>query len=170
MPTDDTNQTSEQLVELLVYAPVGIALEAVDNFPKFVERGKSQVTLARFFAKTVARQGSKSVESVAERVLNDAAQVVVDLFGIDLAPDADASNARHADSPAKAAAIQTVARASSSDVLDDMIADYDTLSAREIITKLESLSEQQLTSVAAYEAQGRKRVTIQRKIDQLLTR
>ena len=56
MPTDETNQTSEQLVELLIYAPVGIALEAVDNFPKFVERGKSQVTLARFFAKTVARQ------------------------------------------------------------------------------------------------------------------
>ena len=50
--------SSDQLLDLLVYAPVGLALEALDNFPRLVERGKSQVTLGRFVARTAAKKGT----------------------------------------------------------------------------------------------------------------
>lgn len=175
MATEDSQQTSEQLVELLIYAPVGIALEALDNFPKFVERGKSQVTLARFFAKAAARKGSKSVESVAEGVLNDAAQVLVDLFGIDLTADNEQSHkAPPADDKTSATSPNAKDRTDSDSLetdggLEHFIDGYDNLSAREIIVLLDSLSEAQLSLVAEYEAENRNRVTIQRKIEQLLT-
>ena len=84
---DKDSTSNEALVDLLVYAPVGIALEALDNLPKYVERGKSQVTLGRFVAKTVAKRGSTMAEGVGERVLNEVGQVIVDVFGIDLSPD-----------------------------------------------------------------------------------
>ena len=91
---DSDPSPEQQLLELLVYAPVGLALEAVDNFPKYVERGKSQVTIGRFLARTVARKGTSTVESVAEKFVNDASQIVVDLFGIDLSADDDGEPVR----------------------------------------------------------------------------
>ena len=43
---------ADQLLDLFIYAPVGIALEAVDNLPKYIERVKSQITIGRFLARS----------------------------------------------------------------------------------------------------------------------
>ncbi len=152
--TRTESKPSEQLLDLFVYAPVGIALEAVDNLPKYVERGKSQVTIGRFLARTVARRGTKTVESFAERLAHEAGQVVVDWFGIDLSPEpieVDAEVAAPTEPEPGADA-------------DLPIAEYDSQAAAQIVKLLPQLDDDELSAVERYEAAGRGRVTILRKI------
>lgn len=154
--SDDSNAT-EQLMDLFVYAPVGIALEAVDNLPKFIERGKSQVTLGRFVARAAAKRGGSTIESIGERLVREAGQVVVDLFGIDLSKDA---TERDEPEPAPAP------RSPTSDN-DLPIAQYDSQAASQIVKLLAQLTPEELDQVEVHETAGRKRVTILRKVAQL---
>ena len=154
---DDSNP-ADQLVDLLIYAPVGLALEAVDNLPKYIQRGKSQVTLGRFVARAAAKKGTSTIESLGERVVQEAGQVIVDLFGIDLSPrpdtgDGDEDVPRPPSSPSASSTLP--------------IAEYDSQAAAQIITLLTQLSEEEREVIAAHERLGRNRVTILRKIEQL---
>jgi len=153
---NDANPT-EQLLDYLVYAPVGLALEAVDNLPKYVERGKSQVTIGRFLARTVAKRGGSTIESIGERLVNEVGQVVVDVFGIDLRPDPDG-----ADEPT----VQPTAAAVGADI-DLPIPEYDSQAAAQIVKLLGQLTAEERSEIEAHEMLGRNRVTILRKIAQL---
>lgn len=153
---DDVANPTDQLLDLLVYAPVGLALEAVDNLPKYVERGKSQVTIGRFLARTVAKKGSSTIESLGERFVNEASQVVVDLFGIDLTPDADT------DAPV----VHPTEPAQSADS-DLPIGEYDSQAAAQIVKLLSQLTSEERDQIEAHEVANRNRVTILRKITQL---
>lgn len=151
---DDTNPT-DQLVDLFVYAPVGIALEAVDSLPKFIERGRSQVTLGRFVAKAAAKKGSSTIESLGERVVHEAGQVIVDMFGIDLSRD-DVE-----DEPVVPPRAEPVAS-------DDLpIENYDSQAAAQIVKLLAQLTAEERDVIEQHETAGRGRVTILRKIEQL---
>ena len=153
---DKSTSSSDQLIDLLVYAPVGLALEALDKLPQYVERGKSQVTLGRFVAKTMSQRGSTMAETIGERVFNEAGQVIVDLFGIDLSPDQPP--------PPTAEAVV------SEDVSADSqlpIAEYDSQAAAQIVKMLGQLTAEEREQIASYETAGRGRVTILRKIEQL---
>jgi hypothetical protein len=48
----------DQWFELFVYAPLGFALDARQLFPRFVDRGRSQVVLARVIGKYAVKHGS----------------------------------------------------------------------------------------------------------------
>jgi len=66
----------ERLVELFVYAPVGLALSAKEELPAIVDRGRrsltSQVALARFVGKLALTRGTREatrfIGQAAERV------------------------------------------------------------------------------------------------------
>lgn len=155
---DKESTTEEQLLDFLVYAPVGLALEAVDNLPKYVERGKSQVTIGRFLAKTAARKGTSTVEDLAERFVNDASQIIVDIFGIDLTPDGDDAE----DEPV----VKPTAAVEPGDAALP-IAEYDSQAAAQIVKLLAQLTPDERDQIEAHELNGRNRVTILRKIAQL---
>ena len=138
----DADDPIEQLMEAFVYAPVGLVLDARQNWGTYVERGKSQVTIGRFLARAAAQRGSATAESMVERLANDVAQVVVDLFGIDLSPDAAPSGFP--------------------------IADYEERTAADIVAQLGELSVRDLERVRARERDGKARVTVLRRIDVLL--
>ncbi len=53
----------EQLSDLLIYAPLGLALEARDLLPKLVERGRGQVALLRFASKVANKHKSATTTS-----------------------------------------------------------------------------------------------------------
>lgn len=67
----------EQLVDLLVYAPVGLLYEHQDVLPKLVRRGKSQVQLAKVMSQMAAKQG----QSKAKDVNLDPEQMLADVLG-----------------------------------------------------------------------------------------
>ena len=48
----------DQWFEVFVYAPLGFALDARQLFPRFVDRGRSQVVLARVIGKYAVKHGS----------------------------------------------------------------------------------------------------------------
>ena len=54
----------EQALDLLVYAPVGLALEAKEMMPKLVERGRGQVALTRLAGRVAAKRGREEIERV----------------------------------------------------------------------------------------------------------
>ena len=51
----------EQWFEVFVYAPLGFALDARQLFPRFVDRGRNQVVLAKVIGKYAVEHGSKQV-------------------------------------------------------------------------------------------------------------
>ncbi len=59
------DRTIDQLLDVLVYAPVGLAYEAKELIPKLAERGRGQVALLRFAQRVAAQQGTAET---AERV------------------------------------------------------------------------------------------------------
>ena len=157
MAKDSKDQDpAEALLEFFLYAPVGLALEAVDNLPKYVERGKSQVTIGRFLARTAAKRGSATIESAGEKVINDIGQVFVDFFGIDLSTGDDDI-------------IDVVSPTEPLEPSDAHLAidEYDTQAAAQIVKLLGQLTPEELDAVESYEAANRNRVTVLRKIGQL---
>lgn len=54
----------EQALDLLVYAPVGLVLEARELMPRLVERGRGQVVLTRLAGRVAAKRGRAEIERV----------------------------------------------------------------------------------------------------------
>jgi hypothetical protein len=108
MADDRNDNPLEQLVELLVYAPVGLLYEYNEVLPKLVRRGKSQVALARFFGQAAVRKGSDSAEEALGEAVSTGAQLLARAVtelgaAIGLAPDQPAAR-RPAPAPAPAPA------------------------------------------------------------------
>ena len=65
-------EPAEQLLDLLVYAPLGLLLEARDLLPKLAEKGRQrmggQVTVARMIGEMAVRQGQRRAETVVQRM------------------------------------------------------------------------------------------------------
>ena len=81
----------DAVIEMCVYAPLGFALEARSLLPRFVERGRNQVAMARVVGKFAARKGREGLE---ERVGEGHALVMglLELTGVvDGSPDAEPS-------------------------------------------------------------------------------
>lgn len=149
---EDPENPVEQLVENLLYAPVGLALEAKENWSTYIERGRSQVTISRFLARTATQKSTSSAERIADRLVNEVGQVIVDLFGIDLTPEDESAPES----------------ASDAEALAFPIVDYDECTAATVVSRLATLTPRQLEAVRAREIDGKARVTVLRKIEQLL--
>lgn len=171
--TDDPKPSVEAAVELLVYAPLGFALEARSLLPGFIERGRNQVTMARMIGQFAVQQGQ--VEA-ARRLGPVQAQVETILGDLGLVPSRpEASNASAADEPVVATRPTAVPdlppdpdpEPAGPDVVDLAIPDYDSLAASQVVPRLAGLTPDELADVRAYEAAGRGRKTILNRIAQL---
>ena len=173
---------ADLLVDLLLYAPVGLIYEYEEVLPRLVRRGKSQVQLAQAFGK-MALSGSPSPASadVASLVSGWAAkrlaQAITDLgASVGLAPTdhepgpPDEDNGAtdppgaHEPSPPQAPAPPKASRKP----MRLPIAGYDRLTAREIIGLLDELDSGQLERIRAHEVAHRARKTVLSKLDRML--
>ncbi|MEQ1788544.1 MAG: hypothetical protein ABL966_15940 [Acidimicrobiales bacterium] len=171
-------QAVEQAVELFVYAPIGLLFEGASLLPQLVEKGKTQVTMARMIGKFAVGQGRTEAVKAAGK-LQDQAAGVLDFLGdsvtgIPAAPTVTAAPARvrEAAAPVRRTAT-TVARETTNGAARAVAAaslaipDYDGLSASQVVNRLAGLSAAELTSVQLYEAANRGRKTILSKVAQL---
>lgn len=182
---NDNDNPLERAVELLVYAPIGLAMFAKDTVPTFmkmfVARGQTEVTHRRKTAETQAGQyktiGQMAVkyggpevrrqaESAAGTVRKRAEETIAAVAAVSTPPTASngvrqnptkpaATNTR----PTPAAAIPTAH--------DLAIPEYDLLSASQVIDRLVGLARPDLLAVQLYETAHRARTTILGKISQL---
>lgn len=153
----------DQMVDLFVYAPLGMVYEYQDVLPKLIKRGKSQVQIARFLGTMAAKQGQKKVEGRLDDVFDAASSSVVQGITdvgtrVGLAPDPAAM--RSPEPPIQEA----------SDVADDRplpIAGYADLTAKQIVALLPDLTAEQRTRVETYERANRARKTVLAKLSSL---
>jgi len=188
MAADDDRTPIDDLVDLFLYAPVGLLYEYEEVIPKLVRRGKSQVQLARVLG-TMAVKGQGPVP--ANMMVEAVASMVVSRLGeigesLGLTPQqaeeapgsttetkpADASTGATAAPVDERAAVSrdTGDRVEAEIDVDDVplpIASYDTLTAREIIGLLDELDAGQLARIRAHEEDNRARKTVLGKLDRL---
>jgi len=167
MAGDEERTPIDDLVDLFLYAPVGLLYEYEEIIPKLVRRGKSQVQLAKVLG-TMAVKGqgpmpaNMMVEAVASMVVSRLGEIGESL-GLTPQPDEPASGAATDGDGDSGDAV------ASSDAEDAPlpIASYDTLTAREIIGLLDELDAGQLARVRAHEENNRARKTVLGKLDRL---
>ncbi|MEM7337555.1 MAG: hypothetical protein AAF467_02840 [Actinomycetota bacterium] len=190
MAEDREPTAGDQLVELLVYAPIGLAYEYREVLPKLIARGRSQVQIARVVSQMAAGRMRSSAGSSggASGPVGDlltlgsvvAAKAITDLGSqVGLAPpdtakaDKTGSAARRppsGDASERSGRGRNGSAGSSTEAAPAgplPIAGYDTLSAKEIVPLLDDLSATQRARVRTHEEQNRSRKTILAKLDSL---
>jgi hypothetical protein len=168
-------QALDHALEVFVYAPIGLLFEGASLLPQLVEKGKSQVTMARMIGQFAVTQGSAEA-SKATAKLQDQAITLLARLGGSTAPEAPVTPAAMqepapiAPAPAPAptpAPAPAVPAGPPIDVATLAIPDYDGLSASHVVNRLAGLAPAELEAVRAYEAANRGRKTILSKVAQL---
>ena len=166
------------LLDVMLYAPIGFVYEYRNVLPKLVKKGRSQVQLGLFLGRMAASRGGAGAERATADALTTLATVAargITEFGqaVGLAPpEDDAPPIEVVDvdevSPPPAKKVvkkQVKEKAPSGPRLP--IAGYDELTAREIIALLDDLTPAQRTRLRSHETTNRNRKTILAKLDRL---
>lgn len=161
----ESRSPADQAIDLLVYAPLGLALALREELPKLIERGRSQtdpqVALARMLGQMAVGKGHEE----ARRALNQL-WARVGRGGEALAPPVPTPPAASRPaSPAPSSPSPQTGSAPSADGL--AIPGYDALSAPQVVQRLSGLAPEELDAVHVYETATRHRQTILGRIAQL---
>src|SRR5215207_2901631 len=135
-------EPAEQLLDLLVYAPLGLLLEARDLVPELAEKGRQrmggQVTVARMIGEMAVRQGQRRAEKVVQRLREQQ----TGSGGADRPSTAERPTNGHVPPSAPPTATSTPTSPASTtagtDAGDLAIPGYDTLSASQVLPRLEA--------------------------------
>ncbi len=165
----------DRLLDLALYAPVGLALAARDLLPELADRGRRQLEARFAAAGMVGRLAVKEATRQADHGLRRIAdQGQAFLRGAGLAPrppveDMGGPTAAAVHDPTASAPAEPPAAEASAglDAAALAIPGYDTLSASQVVQRLAGLSVEELDAVRTYEASTRGRRTILSKIAQL---
>ena len=157
----DPSKVLEAALDVFVYAPIGFAFDAREVVPRLVERGRNQVALARLFGRYAMHRGQ--VE--AERILNERRPAPSEHEGEPAHPTTTASAA----TPTSVTTVAPKKRAAKarSAAKKLPIPGYDSLSASQVVPRLDALRPHELETVRAHETANRARRTILNRIAQL---
>ena len=168
---------AEQLLDLLVYAPLGLLLEALDLLPRLAEKGRrqmgGQVTVARMIGELAVRQGQRRAEKVIQRLREQqggrgSGAGAGDRPANGHRPSSSATSTASSAASSPSPAHPSTAPPPVSDPSSLAIPGYDTLSASQVVPRLEGLSSAELGAIRVYEEATRGRKTILTRIDQLV--
>lgn len=171
---DDNKTPVDQLLDLFVYAPLGLALTARDQLPSLIEKGRAQVTqqtmLAKMMGQFAVKEGEKEirrrVEQMAARPEPAPAPAAPAAEPTPPTPPAPTTNGK-ASAPTEPASAPDAPAAAKPTGEHLAIPGYDTLSASQVVQRLPGLSNEELAAVRVYEETTRGRRTILTKIGQL---
>ena len=162
-PSDGQSQKSplRRSFDVCLVTPIGVAVSVVEEIPELIAEGRRRLELqlgnALFVGRFVVNQKQRDLSARLDAFLgNGAPQKAEDADGAAEPPTAAPGPERPAPDPAAAA------------VVAGALADYDTLSASQVVRRLESLGPEQLDAVRRYEASTRNRRTILNRAGQLL--
>jgi hypothetical protein len=166
-------------LDLFVFAPVGVAVTMAEDLPALIVKGRqrfeSDVRNARLVGKFVVTHGQRDVVGRVSRLLYGDAPAAPEAAPVTSAAPTSAAAAM----PAPAAGVPASAKpaggspkptADPADAItvDAALAGYDTLSASQVVRRLESLGPDELRAVCRHEASHRNRRTILNRAQQLL--
>lgn len=138
----DDDELGERLLDLFVYAPLGLALEAKEMIPKLAERGRGQVALTRLAGTVAAQRG----QAEASKLIDEISDALATFLG---------------GQPAGADPVS-----SETESYDLPIADYAELTAVEIVRLIADLDDHELDVIESFEREHRNRSTVLNRIRQ----
>ena len=144
----DDDRLTDQVLDLFVYAPIGLALEARELIPKLADRGRGQVALTRLAGKVAGQRGQGEARKVVDQVVEVVGTVLSGEAGDPAVTDEELLDLTEV-----------------GDALP--IDDYDDLSAPQLLPFLSPLSGDELDTVLRYEQAHRSRATVINRIRQL---
>jgi hypothetical protein len=161
-------------LDVLLYAPAGLALTIVQELPNFVEKGRNgiegQTATARMIGQFVVQTGVKEISRRIHPPQKSAGEKPpapkpsrAQTPPSDPAPKVEEYEKRQSaySSPSTAVVAQAP--------VDDLaIPAYDTLSASQVVKRLAGLSREELLEVENHERSNRHRATILNRVEQLL--
>lgn len=145
----------DRLADVVFYGPLGFALEHRRLLPHLARRGRRQIALTRMIGRFTVSQGRNRLTALVEGLAGAGAG-----DGPETASDPP-SRANGVVPPDEI----TETPSSSSELL--AITQYDSLSAIQVVPRLDGLSDEELTQIRDYETATRARRTILAKIRQL---
>jgi hypothetical protein len=179
---DDDDRTegtplNERLLDLFVFVPAGIAVSVVEELPKLAARGRDQlgvrVSSARAVGKFAVKTGQKQLRRRSDGLLHRGTGAAGRPQGVPgagrdgRAPEHEAIRLPPVGgpvppdrSPGGGGHVPPVSALS--------IPGFDTLSASQVVQRLDGLNRAELVSVRTYESSTRGRRTILNRVDQLL--
>ncbi|HEX4979263.1 MAG TPA: hypothetical protein VFV35_04285 [Acidimicrobiales bacterium] len=171
---NDTKKPVDQILDLVVFAPIGLALTARDELPALVERGRRSMAGGALFVRIMGTHVLRESETELRRRTAPAE----DAEGHREEPVLASVGAREGGTSSNGAAAAPhdgAGRAgprgkpgAPKPTADHLaIPGYDTLSASQVVLRLAGLSADELEAVRAYEEATRGRRTILAKIGQL---
>ena len=157
----DGKSPLRRTLDLCLFAPVGVAVTVVEDLPELIAKGKRRVELelgnARVVGRFVVNKGQREMSDRLDEFLSNGAD--------------DAERRRRRGPRAAPGARRPVPPGTGPGGRGDRggaLADYDTLSASQVVRRLESLGPEELRAVQRYEASTRNRRTILNRAGQLL--
>jgi hypothetical protein len=162
--TDEKNPV-EQALDVLLYAPLGLVFSARELLPKLAEKGRAQLGVAKMIGQFAVQQGQTEAGKALGKAQKQAMATLEQLAGSN-----GSSNGKR---PAAAAPAPTPAPSTPSvptsgpEAATLAIPDYDSLSASQVLPRLQGLSTDELEAVRDYEAAHRGRKTILNRVTQL---
>ncbi len=170
----DGTPINERILDLLVFVPAGLAVSVVEELPKLAALGRERLGVRVSSARAVGHFAVKAGRDEFQRRS-------VDLFR-KVPPGSPARSPERGGSSGRAAAgtgptvprrppvgiKPPAANGHVPDVSTLSIPGFDTLSASQVVQRLDGLNRMELVSVRAYEASSRGRRTILSRVDQLL--
>jgi hypothetical protein len=176
---DEPTTVSQRLLDVFVFAPAGLMVTAIEEFPRLVERGRERVTGQVTSAKTV---GSFVVTTGRNQLVKRAEELRKNrpggTDGSTTGPEHGAES--HPDAPV-VRVVSTPSRSASPDRTTPgegpapdpassplAIPGFDTLSASQVVQRLDGLTAEELEAVLVHESGHRGRRTILNRVEQLL--
>jgi hypothetical protein len=141
----------DKVLDAFVYVPVGLAVSAREALPELAARGRERVAAARIIGQFTVQQGQAEASRLVDRLQHT--QRVGDPATV---PPAAGPRSRPATSGPASAGLA--------------IPGYDSLSASQVLPRLDGLEPAELEAVRSYESAHRARKTILARIVQLQSR
>ena len=161
---DDGGLPLAQLVDMFIYAPIGMLYEYPDVLPQLIKKGKSQVQIAKVLGEFALRKGQSDPSAFATESFASAGDAIARL----ITELGDMFTGAEGHAPATSAVRAQVASRSASESAEHLpIANYDNLTAREIVGMLNDITPAQRARIRAHEVANRSRKTVLSKLDQL---
>lgn len=178
----DERNPADGLADLFIYLPIGAAMALREMFPDLAEKGRrlveDRLTSARLLGEMAFKQAERAGSSLiergrivsmggtgADRTGPDSRTVEFPPVAATDAPDATPATAAPDDSAPDNTADDTDSPPVA--ISDLPIPGYDTLSASQVVQRLDGLSKQDMAAVRDHEKAGRGRQTILNRIAQL---
>jgi hypothetical protein len=149
-------------LEACIFAPVGVAMNIAEDLPGLIGKGRDRVeqeiSNARVAGEYVVGRFQRRVSARLDSLLRS------DDGATPEAPQEPGPTTPHAATPPTRPAPDAADAAT----LGAALADYDTLSASQVVRRLEGLGPEELRAVQRYESATRHRRTILNRASQLL--